>query len=60
MDELKPLTTPEALCELADYFLGDDWYVADSLGVNQVNAIIVNEIKKKYPNRKRNRRAEHE
>lgn len=57
MDELKPLTAPEALCELADYFLGDDWYVADPLGVTQVNAIIVDEIKKKYPNRKRSRRA---
>lgn len=30
-------------------FLGTDFYVVDSLGPTQVNAIIVDKIKKKYP-----------
>ena len=34
--------------ELIDYILGKDWYVVDPLSQNQVNAIAVDEIKKKF------------
>ena len=55
MAELKPLTGQEAVDELIDHFLGKDWYVVDPLGVSQVNAIAVDEIKKRFPNKpKRN------
>ena len=37
-----------ALNELCDYFLGEDWYVTDSLSNMQVNPIIVYEIERKY------------
>ena len=45
---LKPLTSEEALIELKNYFLGEDWYVVDPLHGAQVNAIIVDDIKKMY------------
>ena len=51
MAELKPLTGQEAVNELIDHFLGASWYVVDPLGVTQVNAIAVDEIKKKFPNK---------
>ena len=51
MSELKPLTGQEAVDELIDHFLGEDWYVVDSLGVKQVNAIAVDEIKKRFPHK---------
>ena len=46
---LKPISGQDGLNELCEYFLGEDWYVADPLGPTQVNAIIVDEIKKRYP-----------
>lgn len=50
MAELKPLTGQEAVDELIEHFLGVRWYVVDPLSTAQVNAIAVDEIKKKYPN----------
>lgn len=48
MEPLKPLAPQEALNELIDYFLGENWYVVDPLGPSQVNAIAVDEIKRKF------------
>lgn len=50
---LKPMEAQKAINELCDYLLGEDWYVVDPLRPAQVNAIInaiiVDEIKAKYP-----------
>ena len=40
-----------ALNELCDYFLGEDWYVADPLSNKQVNPIIVYEIERRHRKR---------
>lgn len=48
MEELKCLSDKEALRELIDYILGKDWYVVDPLGKDQINAIAVEEIKRKF------------
>ena len=40
-----------ALNELCDYFLGEDWYIAEPLSNMQVNPIIVYEIERKYRKR---------
>lgn len=48
MDPLRPMTAQDALNELIDYFLREDWYVVDPLGPSQVNAIAVDEIKRKF------------
>ena len=41
-------TSQEVVNLLISYFLGEDWYVVDSLSTNQVNSIALIEIKKKY------------
>lgn len=46
---LKPIQAQDALNELCEYLLGEDYYVVDPLGPTQVNAIIVDDIKAKYP-----------
>jgi hypothetical protein len=43
-----PLNAQEALNILCDYLLGDDWYCVMSMGVEQVNAVIVEQILDKY------------
>ena len=43
-----PMHAQAALNVLCDYLLGEDWYVADSIGVEQVNACIVEQILDKY------------
>jgi hypothetical protein len=43
-----PLHAQEAVNILCDYLLGDDWYCATSMGVEQVNAVIVEQILDKY------------
>lgn len=48
LTRLEPLEAQEALYKLTDHFLGPDWYIIDPVGVNQANAIIVDEILKKY------------
>lgn len=48
LTKLTSLQAQEALNILIDYFLGEDWYVADPLGPTQVNAIAVDEILSKY------------
>lgn len=48
MKPLKPLSNGEAMQELINYILGNNWYVVDPLSQNQVNAIAVDEIKKKF------------
>lgn len=50
---LKPLTAQEAFNELIDHLLGEDWYCTDPLGPTQVNAIVVDTIKRIYPKKKR-------
>lgn len=42
------LPSQEAVNLLIRYFLGEDWYVVDSLSVNQVNSIAFIEIKRMY------------
>ena len=46
---LTPMSGQDALNELCNYFLGEDFYVVDPLGPEQVNAIIVYTIKANYP-----------
>jgi hypothetical protein len=43
-----PMHAQEAINILCDYLLGDYWYVVDSIGVEQCNAIIVEQILDKY------------
>jgi hypothetical protein len=43
-----PMEAQEALDILTSYLLGDDWYVVDSIGPKQVNAIITEQILDKY------------
>lgn len=45
---LVPLSDREAMQELIDYILGEDWYVVDPLSQDQINAIAVDEIKRKF------------
>lgn len=48
MKPLEPMSDRQAMQELIDYILGKDWYVVDPLSNDQVNAIAVEEIKKKF------------
>lgn len=43
-----PMDAQEALDILTSYLLGDDWYVAGSMNVKQVNACVVEQILDKY------------
>ena len=43
-----PMPAQQALNILCDYLLGEDWYVTDSIGVEQCNAIITEQILDKY------------
>ena len=43
-----PMEAQKALDILTSYLLGDDWYVVDSIGPKQVNAIITEQILDKY------------
>lgn len=44
----QPTSAQDALNELKDYFLGEDWIVWFPLGVEQVNTCIIEEIKDRY------------
>ena len=46
------LSAQEAVNILCDYFLGEDWYTADPVGVEQVNTIAISEILFRYPKKK--------
>lgn len=46
---LKPIQAQDALNELCEYLLGKDYYIVDPLNNSQANAIIVDDIKAKYP-----------
>ena len=48
MKSLEPMSDRQAMQELIDYILGKDWYVVDPLSQAQVNAIAVEEIKRKW------------
>ena len=43
-----PMDAQQALDILASYLLGDDWYIAGSLNVEQANACIVERILDKH------------
>ena len=43
-----PLKAQAAINILCDYLLGEDWYVSMSIGVDQVNTCIVEQILDKY------------
>ena len=43
------MTAQDALNKLVDHLLGRDWYIADPVGVEQANEIIVDQICKRYP-----------
>ena len=47
-----PLDAQLAMEFLKDYLLGEDWYVVDPIGVEQVNTIIVDNILMEYATRK--------
>ena len=38
---------------IIDYLLGEDWYVVDPLGQNQINELAMDEILEKYSKRYR-------
>lgn len=44
----EPMTDREFVQIMLDYFLGEDYYVADPLGHGQINTIIACEIISKY------------
>ena len=43
-----PTAAQLAVGVLCDYLLGEDWYVVDPIGVEQVNTKIVDEILRAY------------
>ena len=43
-----PMEAQQAINILIDYLLGDDWYVANSINTEQVNACAVEQILDKY------------
>lgn len=43
-----PMNAQEALDILTSYLLGENWYVAGSMNVEQVNACVVEQILDKY------------
>ena len=43
-----PMDAQEALNILTSYLLGDDWYIAGSMSVEQANACVVEQILDKY------------
>lgn len=43
------MTAQDALNKLVDHLLGRDWYIADPVGGEQANEIIVDQICKRYP-----------
>lgn len=45
---IKPLEAQEAFDQLTDWFLGEGYYIPDPVNGNQANAIIVDDIKKRY------------
>jgi len=47
--QLQPLSSNNAILILTNHFLGDHWCVADPLSQEQVNAIIVDDMLRKYP-----------
>lgn len=48
MNEIRTMSGQEAFDEVTNMILGDDYYVVDPLGITQVNAIILDDIKRKY------------
>lgn len=48
MKPLEPMSDRQAIQELIDYILGKGWCVVDPLSQAQVNAIAVEEIKRKF------------
>ena len=48
MKPLEPMSDKQVRQELIDYILGKDWYVVDPLSQDQINAIAVEEIKRKW------------
>lgn len=45
---LKELTKEEGFDLLCDYFLGDNYYIADPVSQNQANAVMVDDIIRSY------------
>lgn len=45
---LKEMTKEEGFDLLCDYFLGDDYYIVDSVSAQQANAIMVDDIIRWY------------
>ena len=43
-----PMEAQLALNILTDYLLGEDWYIAGSMSVDQANACVVEQILDKY------------
>lgn len=50
-----PMDAQTALNELCRYLLGEDWYVSEPIGREQVNMVIVYEIESRFKEAIRNR-----
>lgn len=48
-NKISTMSGQEAFNELVTHFMGKNYYIVDPLSNDQANAIILNEIKKKYP-----------
>ncbi len=47
-ERIPSMKAQTALDELCTHFLGENWYVVDPLGTEQINTIIVYEIERKF------------
>ena len=48
LNKLEPISSDAAMSMLITYLFGPDWYVTDPLGQDQINAIAVEDIIRKY------------
>lgn len=49
MIKISTMEAQELINEIVNHFLGDDWCITDCVGGKQVNALILDELKNKYP-----------
>ena len=54
---LKPMSAQEALDALRIHFLGEEWVCVDPLGPTRVNALIVDDIIRAYPNHRKEKKS---
>ena len=49
MVKMSVIDAQDLINEIVNHFLGDDWSIVDCVNGKQANAIILEEIKTKYP-----------